>query len=202
MHEAFEFYEDTLSNRYPYSCYKQVFVDEAYEDYHSYATMTILSVNLLHSAVVIDQVYLTRKAMGQAVAEQFFGCFISMQNWSDLWLNKGISQYLCGLYCKKSFGNNEYRDMIHGMLQDVVKYEEEYGGIILGEDDAGSEPTAGADAAGRESAAGQSEQERGEVLLFDSQPAHDVVDVHRGAAQEGHAGDAHAGAPDWTRVAA
>ncbi|XP_048519064.1 transcription initiation factor TFIID subunit 2-like [Dendroctonus ponderosae] len=131
MHEAFEFYEDTLSNRYPYSCYKQVFVDEAYEDYHSYATMTILSVNLLHSAVVIDQVYLTRKAMGQAVAEQFFGCFISMQNWSDLWLNKGISQYLCGLYCKKSFGNNEYRDMIHGMLQDVVKYEEEYGGIIL-----------------------------------------------------------------------
>ncbi|ENN80134.1 hypothetical protein YQE_03442, partial [Dendroctonus ponderosae] len=137
MHEAFEFYEDTLSNRYPYSCYKQVFVDEAYEDYHSYATMTILSVNLLHSAVVIDQVYLTRKAMGQAVAEQFFGCFISMQNWSDLWLNKGISQYLCGLYCKKSFGNNEYRDMIHGMLQDVVKYEEEYGGIILGKDDAG-----------------------------------------------------------------
>lgn len=56
MHEAFEFYEETLSNRYPYSCYKQVFVDEAYEDYHSYSTMSILSVNLLHSAVVIDQV--------------------------------------------------------------------------------------------------------------------------------------------------
>lgn len=131
MHEAFEFYEETLSNRYPYSCYKQVFVDETYEDYHSYATMAILSVNLLHSAVVIDQVYITRKAMAQAIAEQFFGCFISMQNWSDMWLNKGISQYLCGLYCKKSFGNNEYRDMIHTMLQDVVKYEEEYGGIIL-----------------------------------------------------------------------
>lgn len=58
MHEAFEFYEETLSNRYPYSCYKQVFVDEAYEDYHSYATMTIMSVNLLHSAVIIDQVLL------------------------------------------------------------------------------------------------------------------------------------------------
>ncbi|KAF7285639.1 hypothetical protein GWI33_010292 [Rhynchophorus ferrugineus] len=131
MHEAFEFYEETLSNRYPYSCYKQVFVDESYEDFHSYATMSILSVNLLHSAVIIDQVYITRKSMAQAIAEQFFGCFISMQNWSDMWLNKGISQYLCGLYCKKSFGNNEYREMIHSMLQDVVKYEEEYGGIIL-----------------------------------------------------------------------
>lgn len=28
MHEAFEFYEETLVTRYPYTCYKQVFVDE------------------------------------------------------------------------------------------------------------------------------------------------------------------------------
>ncbi|CAG9763929.1 unnamed protein product [Ceutorhynchus assimilis] len=131
MYEAFEFYEETLSNRYPFSCYKQVFVDECYEDYHSYSTMSILSVDLLHSAVIIDQVYSTRKAMAQAIAEQFFSCFISMQSWSDMWLNKGISQYLCGLYLKKSFGNNEYREMIHCMLQDLVKYEEDYGGIVL-----------------------------------------------------------------------
>lgn len=131
MHEAFEFYEETLSNRYPYSCYKQVFVDEIHEDYRSYATMSILNVNLLHSAVIIDQVYITRRVMAQAIAEQFFGCFISMQNWSDMWLNKGISQYLCGLYCKKSFGNNEYREWIQSNLFDVVKYEEEFGGIVL-----------------------------------------------------------------------
>lgn len=131
VHEMFEFYEETLSNRYPYSCYKQVFVDETYEDYRSYATMSILSVNLLHSAVIVDQVYITRRAMAHSIAEQFFGCFISMQSWSDMWLNKGISQYLCGLYCKKSFGNNEYREMIQSVLFDVVKYEEEYGGIVL-----------------------------------------------------------------------
>lgn len=131
VHEMFEFYEETLSNRYPYSCYKQVFVDETHEDYRSYATMSILSVNLLHSAVIIDQVYITRNAMAHAIAEQFFGCFISMQSWSDMWLNKGISQYLCGLYCRKSFGNNEYREMIQSVLFDVVKYEEEYGGIVL-----------------------------------------------------------------------
>lgn len=56
MHEAFEFYEETLSNRYPYSCYKQVFVDETHEDYRAYATMSILSVNLLHSAVIIGNI--------------------------------------------------------------------------------------------------------------------------------------------------
>nr|NVI78952.1 TBP-associated factor 2 [Cucujiformia] len=130
-HEAFEFYEETLANRYPYSCYKQVFVDETDEDYRSYATMSIFSVNLLHSAVIIDQVYESRRVMAQAIAEQFFGCFISMQNWSDMWLNKGISQYLCGLYCKKSFGNNNYRGLVQSTLLEVVQYEEKFGGIIL-----------------------------------------------------------------------
>ena len=131
MHEAFEFYEETLSNRYPYSCYKQVFVDELDEDINVYATMSILNTNLLHSTAIIDQVYITKKAMAQAVAEQFFGCFISMQNWSDMWLPKGISTYLTGLYAKKCFGNNEYREWIQSELQGVVKYEEQFGGIIL-----------------------------------------------------------------------
>ncbi|KAI4499551.1 hypothetical protein M0802_005447 [Mischocyttarus mexicanus] len=131
MHEAFEFYEETLSNRYPYSCYKQVFVDEIDEDINAYATMSILNTNLLHSTAIIDQVYTTKKAMAQAIAEQFFGCFISMQNWSDTWLPKGISTYLTGLYAKKCFGNNEYREWIQSELQEVVKYEEQFGGIIL-----------------------------------------------------------------------
>lgn len=75
----------------------------------------LFSVNLLHSAAIIDQTYITRKAMALAIAEQFFGCFISMQHWGDNWLPQGISSYLCGLYCKKSFGNNEYREWIRSV---------------------------------------------------------------------------------------
>lgn len=73
------------------------------------------STNLLHSTAIIDQVYITKKAMAQAIAEQFFGCFISMQNWSDMWLPKGISTYLTGLYAKKCFGNNEYREWVQSV---------------------------------------------------------------------------------------
>jgi hypothetical protein len=47
MHEAFEFYEETLANRYPYSCYKQVFVDEVDQDVSAYATMSILRYRTL-----------------------------------------------------------------------------------------------------------------------------------------------------------
>lgn len=71
MHEAFEFYEETLSTRYPFSCYKQVFVDEADTDVAAYSTMSIVSTHLLHSIAIIDQTYVTRKAMSKAVAEQF-----------------------------------------------------------------------------------------------------------------------------------
>lgn len=131
MHEAFEFYEETLSTRYPFSCYKQVFVDETSLDFRAYATMTILSTNLLHSIAIIDQTYHTRQVLSTAIAEQFFGCFITMQNWSDTWLARGIAQYLCGLYSKKCFGNNEYREWIQSELAEVVKYEEQYGGIVL-----------------------------------------------------------------------
>lgn len=131
MHEAFEFYEETLSTRYPFSCYKQVFVDEISLDFRAYSTMTILSTNLLHSIAIIDQTYHTREVLSTAIAEQFFGCFITMQNWSDTWLARGIAQYLCGLYSKKCFGTNEYREWIQSELAEVVKYEEQYGGIVL-----------------------------------------------------------------------
>lgn len=131
MHEAFEFYEEALSTRYPFSCYKQVFVDEVDVDVKAYATMTILSTHLLHSIAIIDQTYYSRIAMSKAIAEQFFGCFITMQNWSDLWLAKGMAEYLCGLFSKKCFGNNAYREWIQNELNEVVRYEEKFGGIIL-----------------------------------------------------------------------
>lgn len=88
----------------------------------SYDNLFFCSTNLLHSTAIIDQVYITKKAMAQAIAEQFFGCFISMHNWSDTWLPKGISTYLTGLYAKKCFGNNEYREWI----QSVIIYMSQY----------------------------------------------------------------------------
>lgn len=44
-------------------------------------------------------------------------------NRSDLWLARGISGYMFGLFMKKMFGNNEYRHWIRevsGPVQDNV----------------------------------------------------------------------------------
>ena len=75
--------------------------------------------------------YETRTITAHAIANQFYGCFITTEKWSDQWLKKGISKYLAGLFVKKMFGNNEYRDMIHKEMERVVRYEDRYGGIAL-----------------------------------------------------------------------
>uniref|UniRef100_A0A3Q2XJK1 Transcription initiation factor TFIID subunit 2 n=1 Tax=Hippocampus comes TaxID=109280 RepID=A0A3Q2XJK1_HIPCM len=131
LHEIFEFYEEILTCRYPYSCFKTVFVDESYVQVSSYASMSIFSTNLLHSAMIIDQTPLTRRCLAQALAQQFFGCFISRMSWADEWVLKGISGYIFGLYLKKTFGVNEYRHWIKEELDKIVDYELKMGGVLL-----------------------------------------------------------------------
>ena len=87
-------------------------MDESYCEVSTYATMSILSTNLLHPNHIIDQTMTSRLLMATAVAQQFFGSFITMQSWFDAWLNKGITGYLSYLFCKRTFGNNEYRNMV------------------------------------------------------------------------------------------
>ena len=131
LHETFEFYEELLSFRYPYSSYKQVFVDETYSDAQTYSSMTIFNTNLLHSKHIVDQTYETRRVLARSLAEQYFGCYITMHTYADAWLTKGISNFLGAQYVKKAFGNNEYRLWIHKMLNEVVEYEQKFGGFPL-----------------------------------------------------------------------
>lgn len=128
-----EFYEDFLTFKYPYSSYKQVFVDQAYEPCQSYATLTICCTNLLHSKHIIDQTFVTRAVLSNALAAQYFGCFISMSAWSAAWVTRGISLFVAAQYRRKVFGNNEYRYNVQEVMKKLIDYEQKYGGIVLDE---------------------------------------------------------------------
>ncbi|KAJ6218446.1 hypothetical protein RDWZM_009603 [Blomia tropicalis] len=130
-HRIFMHYEEMLNTRYPYATYKQVFVDNMISKYEPYSTLSILSINLLHSKHVIEQAYVTRRILAQAIAEQYFGCFISMQSTTDAWLTRGISGYLASDYFKKAFGNNEYRYYVKHAMDKVIKYEQQFRPIVL-----------------------------------------------------------------------
>ncbi|KAG9510630.1 Transcription initiation factor TFIID subunit 2, partial [Fragariocoptes setiger] len=132
LSEVFEFYEvELLKHRFPYPCYKQVFVGEAYEDCQHYATMSVCSTELLHTKHIIDQTFVTRILLAEAIAAQLFGCFISMSSWSGAWLTRGISSYIAAQYQKKAFGNNEYRYHVQEYMKRVIDYEQQHGGIVL-----------------------------------------------------------------------
>uniref|UniRef100_A0A8C2UU57 Transcription initiation factor TFIID subunit 2 n=1 Tax=Chinchilla lanigera TaxID=34839 RepID=A0A8C2UU57_CHILA len=131
LHKIFEFYEEILTCRYPYSCFKTVFIDEAYVEVAAYASMSIFSTNLLHGATIIDETPLTRRCLAQSLAQQFFGCFLSRMSWCDEWVLKGISSYIYGLWLKKTFGVNEYHHWIKEELDEIVAYELKSGGVLL-----------------------------------------------------------------------
>ncbi|ESO05362.1 hypothetical protein HELRODRAFT_191453 [Helobdella robusta] len=131
LHEVFEFYEELLSTRYPYTCYKQVFIDMAYDDVSPYATMAICSTNLLHSKRIIDQTPISQRLLAEAVAKQFFGCFISMHTWCDAWLTKGLASLLAGLYNVKVFGNNEYIYSVVKDMTEVCQFECQQSPVVL-----------------------------------------------------------------------
>ena len=130
-HEIIEFFEEVLSFRFPYSCYKQVFVNESYQDSQPFASVGMFSINLLYSKIVLDQTPVSRKHMGRALAEQFFGCFMSQESWNDYWVPAGISGYLYGLWLRSTFGNSEYRYWIASEVAQLCKYETTEGTVVL-----------------------------------------------------------------------
>ncbi|CAH8451353.1 unnamed protein product [Schistosoma margrebowiei] len=131
LSEMIEYYESILASQYPFSTIKCVFVDCAFSKCQSFASLIILSLDLLHSPRVIDQAIETRKILSLAVAHQFFGCFLIMETWCDVWLTYGLAGYLSGLYQKRVFGNNEYRKIVLDEMHFVTEFENMRYGIVL-----------------------------------------------------------------------
>ncbi|KAG1450870.1 hypothetical protein G6F46_007102 [Rhizopus delemar] len=107
MH-AMHFYTQEYGS-YPFSDYKLVFVEDAWSNIASSASLAICSSRLLHSADIIDQIYQTRRELSQELARQWFGIYIVQKSWPDTWLVRGLANYMGSLFIKRHLGNNEYR---------------------------------------------------------------------------------------------
>ncbi|KAI8335708.1 hypothetical protein BC941DRAFT_62295 [Chlamydoabsidia padenii] len=107
MH-AMHFYAQEYGS-YPFSDFKLVFIDDAWCDTASSASLAICSSRLLHDASIIDQTYHTRHALSLALARQWFGVHIIQKTWMDTWLIAGLANLMGSLFIKRHLGNNEYR---------------------------------------------------------------------------------------------
>lgn len=68
-----------------------------------------MSSQLLHPSNVIDKITKSRWFLSLAIAIQWFGNYISIKSWSDIWLRFGLSSHLTGIFYQRMFGYQEYR---------------------------------------------------------------------------------------------
>jgi transcription initiation factor TFIID subunit 2 len=122
LRSAMNFYTSEFGS-YPFSSHKLVFVDQLPTQRFDGATMSIVTVDLLHGADAIDQVFECRQSLSHALACQWIGINIQPKAWSDLWLVNGLGLYITGLFVRKLFGNNEYRFRIKKDMQRVLEYD-------------------------------------------------------------------------------
>lgn len=108
IRSAMNFYSAEFGS-YPFGSHKFVFVDELPVQRFDSATLSIITVDLLHGEDGIDQVFETRHALSHALACQWMGINIIPKTWSDTWLVNGLGLYISGLFIRKLLGNNEYR---------------------------------------------------------------------------------------------
>ena len=119
MRSAMSFYSSEFGS-YPFGSYKMVFVDEMPSQRFDAATLTLVTIDLLHGEDAIDQVYETRLCLSHALASQWVGINIQQKTWSDTWLVNGLGLYVAGLFLRKLLGNNEYRFRLKKDMERVI----------------------------------------------------------------------------------
>lgn len=129
--DVFEFYEDLVSISLPHNSYKIVFCYDVGDECVHFSGLTIVNVNLLTTKQIIDQTMVTQRVLVNAVARQWFGCFVTMFDWHSWWLVTGLAHFMGGLYMRKLMGNNEYRHIIYQEMKEICAYERDVGYILL-----------------------------------------------------------------------
>uniref|UniRef100_A0A915PKF7 Transcription initiation factor TFIID subunit 2 n=1 Tax=Setaria digitata TaxID=48799 RepID=A0A915PKF7_9BILA len=128
---VFEYFEELLSCRFPFSSYKQVFVYQTPDEVTAYTGLSILSLTLLYHKKILDVVQMTRQYLAYAVAQQFFGCFVTSTCWLDIWLVSSLARSVTSMFVERFFGSSENLFQISKMLNSVSDYETRWGKIVL-----------------------------------------------------------------------
>ncbi|KAJ3487118.1 hypothetical protein NLI96_g3752 [Meripilus lineatus] len=122
MRAAMSFYVTEFGS-YPFGSHKLVFVDELATQRFDSATLSLVTIDLLHGEDAIDQVFETRHSLSHALACQWIGLNIHQKAWSDTWLVNGLGLYITGLFMRKLFGVNEYRFRLKKDMERVLELD-------------------------------------------------------------------------------
>ena len=87
-------YEKRLNLSFPYKSLSFVFVDESYDLGLSYMNLNILSNDLLHTELQIEQSYETNDIISRCIADNWMNYSLDVSKIEDLWIKIGFAGLL------------------------------------------------------------------------------------------------------------
>lgn len=106
--DMIKFFSEKTGVKYPYPSYAQVFVQDLPNWSGNCMTSTITENMVDDAPTHADFFYLWDLTEAEALAQQWFGSYLTARDWSHLWLNKAFPRFLSGLYDEYKNGRAEF----------------------------------------------------------------------------------------------
>ncbi|QDU58530.1 M1 family metallopeptidase [Aeoliella mucimassa] len=110
-----EFYEAEIGMPFPWDKYDQATI----RDFNSGGMENTTITTLTHTTIFSDEtenIYSSRNLDAHEMAHQWFGDYVTCEDWAHLWLNEGFATYYTHLYAGHKLGRDE---MNYGLWRDA-----------------------------------------------------------------------------------
>ncbi len=111
-----KFYEEEIGVPYPWAKYDQVTCRDFTSGGMENTTLTALTHRTIYSAET-ENIHNSYELDAHEFAHQWFGDYVTCEDWSHLWLNEGFATFYTHLYNGHKLGRDE---MLYGLYTDAV----------------------------------------------------------------------------------
>jgi len=110
-----EFYEAEIGMNYPWDKYYQATIRDFNSGGMENTSLTTLTHGTIYSEVT-ENIRSSRNLDAHEMAHQWFGDYVTCEDWSHLWLNEGFATYYTHLYNEHKLGRDE---LLYGLYRDA-----------------------------------------------------------------------------------
>ncbi len=108
LKDMMNYFSKVIGIKYPFEDYSQVFVQDI-GSFSGNTGFSTISENMIDDkGTHADFFYLWDQVEAEALAQQWFGNYISIKNWKDVWLTKALARRMQQLYNEQKNGSDEF----------------------------------------------------------------------------------------------
>lgn len=127
--DMMRYFSEVTGVAYPYPEYTQVFVQEL-PAWNGNSTMSVITENMIDDyGTHADYFYLWDLTEAEALAQQWFGNYVTAADWSECWLDKSFAHYFNELYHEQKNGRDEFLVYQHAYDLNSMYLGDWYAGI-------------------------------------------------------------------------